>query len=119
MPRDLATAMAKGADRGQLVDDHQHSTMSLELVEELDQVGLGVGQRPAGPSLPTWVQGHSVVGFAGHVDAAEHVEHGRDRPDGGARLGQLNPFSERADQPWTKRRQPRYEKASRTGPMSL
>jgi hypothetical protein len=81
----------QGTDRGELVDHDQDTAVRLELLEQFDQGGLGVGQWPIGESLTALVQGDHVVGFAGDVDSAEHLELGRDHPLAGARLGQLDP----------------------------
>jgi hypothetical protein len=62
------------ADRRRLVDHHQHPTMPSQFGEQLPQRCLlvrqgSVGQPAAGP-----VDRHRVVGLAGDVDAAEHLD---------------------------------------------
>jgi hypothetical protein len=61
-------------DRGELVHDHQHPPVPLEVLEQSDQIGLGVGKWTIDESVPVIVQGDGVMGLAGHIDAAEHLE---------------------------------------------
>jgi hypothetical protein len=104
-------------DRGELVDDHQHPPVNLQLVEQRHQIRLRVRQRPVHHPPTDAVKSDNVMGLAGDVDPPQNTSNpaeaaGWESVDVDNRL----PSSRRAGQPWTKRRQPRYEKASTSGP---
>lgn len=97
------------ADRSQLIDHHEDSSVALEVLEQFDQVGLGIGERTIEKPLSVQVQCDSVMGLASDIDAAEHfvVSAGWSRP--AARLRQLESLSRHEQTSLgRKRRQPRY-----------
>jgi hypothetical protein len=71
----------------------EHASVALEILEQRDQVGLGVGQRTIDEPPTVVIQRNCVMGLAGDVDAAEHLELGGDQPVGRSRLGHWDPLS--------------------------